>query len=77
MRSSKWDERGWNVRDNRREEIVHRVVILLDASSIEIFVNDGAAVLSGRYFPYIIDEDERVKFSGKGSYNLRYWELRK
>ncbi|WP_333900891.1 sucrose-6-phosphate hydrolase [Enterobacter wuhouensis] len=52
---------------------VHRLRILCDRSSVEIFINNGEGVMSSRYFP---DHPARVRFEGASDITLRYWSLR-
>ncbi|MFP1723812.1 sucrose-6-phosphate hydrolase [Lonsdalea quercina] len=51
---------------------LHRLHILSDRSSVEIFINHGAAVMSARYFPL---RDATVSFSGSGRLTLQHWLL--
>ncbi|WP_409309138.1 glycoside hydrolase family 32 protein [Pectobacterium sp. B1J-3] len=77
-----WDgERVTLSRRNRRTgEPVHRywrgdlsqLQILCDRSSIEIFINDGEAVMSARYFP---ENEAIMTFSGSGRLTLQHWLL--
>lgn len=46
--------------------------ILCDSSSVEIFINNGEAVMSARYFP---GHDASVTFSGSGRLTLQHWLL--
>ncbi len=46
--------------------------ILCDRSSIEIFINDGEAVMSARYFP---ESEATMTFSGSGRLTLQHWLL--
>jgi beta-fructofuranosidase len=53
--------------------IVFELQILLDASSIEIFINEGAACMSARYFP---DESQKtMHFAGTQPIAIHYWPL--
>lgn len=51
---------------------LHQLQILCDRSSIEIFINEGAAVMSASYFP---DGDAAITFSGPGRLALQHWLL--
>ncbi|PWC10950.1 sucrose-6-phosphate hydrolase [Brenneria corticis] len=51
---------------------LHQLQLLCDRSSIEIFINDGAAVMSASYFP---DGDAAITFSGPGRLALQHWLL--
>lgn len=66
LRSGEPEERYWlgEVRTLR---------ILCDRSSIEVFINDGEAVMSSRYFP---DPQPQLRFSGSAQIALRYWRLK-
>ncbi len=52
---------------------VRTLQLLCDRSSVEIFINDGEAVLSSRYFP---DAQPRLRFSGSAQISLSHWRLR-
>lgn len=52
---------------------VEKLQILLDSSSIEIFINDGAGVMTSRYFP--IERPELI-FSGSAMLTVNHWQLR-
>lgn len=53
--------------------IVFELQILLDASSIEIFINEGATCMSARYFP---DESQKtMHFAGTQPIAIHYWPL--
>ncbi|MDG0797938.1 glycoside hydrolase family 32 protein [Pectobacterium punjabense] len=77
-----WDgERVTMSRHNRRTgEPEHRywrgalsqLQILCDRSSVEIFINDGEAVMSARYFP---ESEATITFSGSGRLTLQHWLL--
>ncbi len=47
--------------------------ILLDASSIEIFINHGEACMSARYFPSA--QKTQMKFDGAHPVSIRHWLL--
>lgn len=47
--------------------------VLCDRSSVEIFINDGEAVMSSRYFPA---HPAQIRFEGASAITLRYWSLR-
>ncbi|KHN50083.1 glycoside hydrolase family 32 protein [Pectobacterium fontis] len=51
---------------------LHQLQILCDRSSIEIFINEGEAVLSARYFP---ESEPIMTFSGSGRLMLQHWLL--
>ncbi|WP_455269175.1 sucrose-6-phosphate hydrolase [Rahnella aceris] len=68
-------------RKNRRTgEPEHRVwqgqlrklTVLSDASSLEIFINDGEAVMSTRYFPVL---PAQLNLQGSHQITLRHWSL--
>lgn len=46
--------------------------LLLDSSSIEIFINQGAAAMSARYFP---GEAATMRLSGTARLGLQHWSL--
>lgn len=49
------------------------LTLLFDRSSVEIFINDGEAVMSGRYFP---KGKALLRGRGEGALMLRHWPLR-
>lgn len=51
---------------------VDKLQILLDHSSIEIFINDGEGTMTSRYFP---EEKPTVKFSGNTAISVDYWTI--
>ncbi|MFC3394155.1 glycoside hydrolase family 32 protein [Brenneria rubrifaciens] len=51
---------------------LNQLQILCDRSSIEIFINEGAAVMSTRYFP---EHDATLSFRGPGRLTLQHWLL--
>nr|WP_113865322.1 sucrose-6-phosphate hydrolase [Brenneria salicis]NMN93086.1 beta-fructofuranosidase [Brenneria salicis ATCC 15712 = DSM 30166]RBP65166.1 beta-fructofuranosidase [Brenneria salicis ATCC 15712 = DSM 30166]RLM31672.1 glycosyl hydrolase family 32 [Brenneria salicis ATCC 15712 = DSM 30166] len=51
---------------------LNQLQILCDHSCIEIFINDGAAAMSARYFP---DNNAMLSFSGPGRLALQHWLL--
>lgn len=68
-------------RKNRRtglpeERVWHgslrKLTVMCDSSSIEIFINDGEAVMTSRYFPVL---PARLNFSGHYPIALRHWLL--
>lgn len=66
-----------NRRSGEREQRVWRgalrhLTLMCDASSVEIFINDGQAVMSSRYFPVL---PAQLTFSGKQLIVLRRWSL--
>lgn len=54
---------------------VHSVQLFLDASSIELFLNDGEEVFSARYFPFPGNDDVTVTSIGKTEINGSIWTL--
>ncbi|MGD6656427.1 GH32 C-terminal domain-containing protein, partial [Xanthomonas citri pv. citri] len=54
---------------------VHSVQLFLDASSIELFLNDGEEVFSARYFPFPGNDDVTVTSVGKTEINASIWTL--
>lgn len=46
--------------------------IFCDRSSVEIFINDGEAVMSSRYFPAVAP---RLLLEGEANLRLHYWQL--
>ncbi len=54
---------------------VHSVRLFLDASSIELFLNDGEEVFSARYFPFLGNDDVTVTSAGKTEINGSIWAL--
>ncbi|MBJ7222412.1 MULTISPECIES: glycoside hydrolase family 32 protein [unclassified Brenneria] len=65
LRTGESEHRYW------RGDLYH-LQILCDRSSIEIFINEGAAVMSTRYFP---EGDATLSFSGSGRLTLQHWLL--
>ncbi|MGA7585480.1 MAG: sucrose-6-phosphate hydrolase [Rouxiella badensis] len=51
---------------------LRKLTIMCDSSSIEIFINDGSAVMSSRYFPVL---PAQLIFRGDRQITLRYWPL--
>ncbi|RLM21407.1 glycosyl hydrolase family 32 [Brenneria alni] len=51
---------------------LHQLQILCDRSSVEIFINDGVAVMSASYFP---GSNATLSFSGPGRLTLQHWLL--
>ncbi|MBK0000559.1 sucrose-6-phosphate hydrolase [Erwinia sp. S38] len=66
LRTGEQEERHWGGE-------VRTLQILCDRSSVEIFINDGEAVLSSRYFP---DAQPHLRFSGSAQISLSHWRLR-
>jgi len=66
LRSGESEERHW------RGE-VRTLRLMCDRSSVEIFINEGEAVMSSRYFP---SANPELHFSGTGEIGLRHWSLR-
>lgn len=56
------------------DKSVEKLQILLDHSSVEIFVNDGLGTLTSRYFSK--GEKPILKFSGSAILEIDYWELK-
>ena len=52
---------------------VHSLRLLCDRSSVEIFINEGEAVMSARYFP---PGAAQLRFSGSAQIGLHHWRLR-
>ena len=65
LRSGEREHRYW--RGELRE-----LRLLCDHSSVEIFINQGEAVMSSRYFPA---QPAHIRFTGQESIALRYWSL--
>lgn len=65
LRSGEREHRYW--RGDLRE-----LRLLCDHSSVEIFINQGEAVMSSRYFPA---QPAQIHFTGQESIALRYWPL--
>ena len=51
---------------------VRQLQILCDRSSLEIFVNDGEATLTSRYFPA---EGHTLRWQGSGELRVDHWQL--
>lgn len=51
---------------------LRHLTLMCDSSSVEIFINDGEAVMSSRYFPLL---PAKLTFSGKQPITLRHWSL--
>jgi len=51
---------------------VRQLQILCDRSSLEIFVNDGEATLTSRYFPA---EEHTLRWQGSGELRVDHWQL--
>ncbi|MBU9811396.1 sucrose-6-phosphate hydrolase [Rahnella sp. SL6] len=51
---------------------LHKLTVLSDASSLEIFINDGEAVMSSRYFPAL---PAQLTVRGSHQIALRHWSL--
>ncbi|XYY59723.1 GH32 C-terminal domain-containing protein [Bacillus velezensis] len=54
---------------------MHSVRLFLDASSIELFLNDGEEVFSARYFPFPGNDEVTVTSAGKTEINGSIWAL--
>jgi beta-fructofuranosidase len=60
------------------KESLHFLKIYRDTSSIEIFVNDGLYVMSGRFFPQNITGDIKIKTKDEvNKYELSWYKLEK
>ncbi|QBJ07230.1 sucrose-6-phosphate hydrolase (plasmid) [Rahnella aquatilis] len=51
---------------------LRKLTVLSDASSLEIFINDGEAVMSTRYFPVL---PAQLNLQGSHQITLRHWSL--
>ncbi|MFU2318876.1 GH32 C-terminal domain-containing protein [Rahnella sp. PCH160] len=49
---------------------LRKLNVLCDSSSLEIFINDGEAVMTSRYFPVL---PALVNFGGDQQITLRHW----
>lgn len=65
LENGEWLHRYW-------QGEVNQLQILIDRSSVEIFINDGAGVMSSRYFP---QQGSTLVFSGGSFVQLDYWQL--
>ena len=65
LRTGQLEQRFW------RGEL-EQLQLLLDSSSAEIFINQGAAVMSSRYFPALAP---LISWQGESHLALRYWSL--
>lgn len=66
VKSGEWQSRFWF------GDITH-LQILCDNSSVEIFFNGGAGVMSSRFFS---SENQTISFLGKDPINLTTWQLK-
>ena len=66
VKNGEWQSRFWS------GDIKH-LQILCDSSSVEIFFNGGAGVMSSRFFPL---EKQTICFLGKDTINLTTWQLK-
>lgn len=66
LESGEWHYRYW-------QGAAHKLQILCDRSSVEIFINDGEGVMSSRYFP---QQPARLTLTGDAEVRARYWSLR-
>jgi beta-fructofuranosidase len=66
LENGEWLSRYWDGEANVLQ-------ILCDSSSVEIFINEGAGVMSSRYFP---SHPAQITFSGSGELRAQYWSLR-
>lgn len=68
-----------NVRTNSMEtrtcklDSLNMLQILMDSSSLEIFINEGEEVFTARYFPK--HNEKQIILSGKARFDLMKWEL--
>lgn len=65
LHNGEWENRYW-------PGSVHKLQILCDHSSIEIFINDGEGVMSSRYFP---GNSSQLQLQGASHLSLRHWCL--
>lgn len=56
---------------------LHKIHIFLDASSLEIFLNDGEEVFSSRIFGNPSDETIMFSSNGDTGFHLKKWNLKK
>ncbi|MDP4114265.1 MAG: GH32 C-terminal domain-containing protein, partial [Bacillota bacterium] len=54
---------------------LHTVHMFLDASSVEIFINNGEEVFSARYFPFPGNHEVTASSTGKSEMNVGIWTL--
>ncbi|MED4646537.1 sucrose-6-phosphate hydrolase [Bacillus inaquosorum] len=54
---------------------LHTVHMFIDASSVEIFVNNGEEVFSARYFPFPGNHEVTASSTGKSEMNVGIWTL--
>lgn len=54
---------------------LHTVHMFIDASSIEIFINNGEEVFSARYFPFPGNHEVTASSTGKSKMNVGIWTL--
>lgn len=66
LQTGEWLYRYW-------QGDAHKLQILCDSSSVEIFINEGEGVMSSRYFP---TQPAQLTFSGSAELRARYWSLR-
>jgi len=66
LENGAWLYRYWN-------GCAHKLQILCDHSSIEIFINDGEGVMSSRYFPA---HPAQLTLTGDAEVRASYWSLR-
>lgn len=66
LESGEWEHRYWQGQP-------HQLQILCDHSSVEIFINDGAGVMSSRYFP---EKTATLTFGGTSEITVDYWPLK-
>lgn len=66
LESGEWVHRYWQGQP-------HQLQILCDHSSVEIFINDGAGVMSSRYFP---EKTATLTFGGTSEITVDYWPLK-
>ncbi|MGI0118570.1 sucrose-6-phosphate hydrolase [Zooshikella sp. RANM57] len=66
-RTNLWESRSW-------QGHIELLQILLDHSSIELFINNGEAVLSSRFFS-LCDKSFNIIFKGGEVIHLTYWTL--
>ncbi|WP_075183110.1 sucrose-6-phosphate hydrolase [Pantoea sp. 1.19] len=66
LASGEWQTRYWS------GEVTH-LQLLCDRSSVEIFINHGAGVMSSRYFPH---GPSQLHITGDAQLDLQSWSLR-
>ncbi|WP_038292429.1 sucrose-6-phosphate hydrolase [Zooshikella ganghwensis] len=67
-RTHSWESRTW-------QGTLDELHVLIDRSSIELFINNSDAVLSSRFFSN--KESANISFNGEAMIHLIYWKLSK